>query len=107
MRTAAALLVTAAGVTQMAAMWVRPLDAAAVTDMLLGAIYLIIGIGLFGQSRFTLYMAIAVPAVAVVLQLARNPFATSYWPLLRVLLDLAIIVCSARVLWRTQGHPSS
>ncbi len=55
LRMTAAALVVCSGAIRVASLWFRPLDGEAVLTLLIGAIYLIAGIGLFGQSRFALF----------------------------------------------------
>jgi len=61
---------TASGVGHLASLWFRELSAAALLDALWGSCYLFIAIGLFGLSRFTLFIATVVSAVGVWLILA-------------------------------------
>ena len=61
LRLLAAALVAASGAALVAALWLRPLTAEAVLDVLLGAVYLILGIGLLGRSRFSLVLGIVIP----------------------------------------------
>ena len=49
------------GLGQIAALWLRELTGTALVDGLLGTVYVVIGIGLFGHSRFSLFMAIVIP----------------------------------------------
>ena len=55
LRNFAATLVTLSGIAHIAALWHRELTEAALLDALLGSVYLIIGLGLYGQSFGTLY----------------------------------------------------
>ena len=59
LRLLAAALVSLSGAGRVASLWFRELDERAVAALLLGAVYLIIGLGLFGQSRFALFVAIS------------------------------------------------
>ena len=72
LRNLAALLVTLSGIGQVGMLWFRPLTGAVITDAVIGFTYIIIGIGLQGQSRFTLFVAIAVPATVAALAAAGN-----------------------------------
>lgn len=105
MRNCAATLVTALGTGLVAALWFRELDRTALLDALAGSIYLFIGIGLYGRSRFTLFVAIAVCA-GNIFHLSRyggNPGAVHQ---LRMLADLIVILCSGWVLWQVRHLPS-
>ena len=58
------MLIIASGAGQVALLWLRDLTADTLTGAFLGVVYIIIGIGLLGQSRFTLFVAIAIPLTA-------------------------------------------
>ncbi len=64
LRYTAATLMCLSGLGQIAALWLRELTLTALADGLLGTVYLVIGIGLFGHSRFSLFMAIVIPVTA-------------------------------------------
>ena len=75
-------------------------------DALLGAVYLIIGIGLFGQSRFTLFMAILVPGAAAWYAAGTvtlpDPIYTA-----RFTVDAMVMLFSLLVLWHVRHQPSA
>ena len=99
LRVLAAMLITLSGIGQVAALWFRELTGAALIDAFIGVVYIIIGIGLQGQSRFTLFLAIAAPAAAAALVLRSSPDGGhSALQIGRLLTDLAVIVCSTLVL---------
>jgi hypothetical protein len=103
LRVLAAMLITLSGIGQVAALWFRELTGAALIDAFIGVVYIIIGIGLQGQSRFTLFLAIAAPAAAAALVLNSTPDgAHSALQIGRLLVDLAVIVCSTLVLANTR-----
>ncbi|MBN7798300.1 hypothetical protein [Parahaliea mediterranea] len=115
MRQLAALLITASGLWQIAGLWLGELDAAHLLTALVGAAYLLIGLGLFGQSRFTLFVAIALPAAMLWLALSGNapwtspPWTEATWTTANVLrgaVDALVIALSARVLWALRHQPS-
>lgn len=105
LRYTAASLITASGLVQVASLWFRPLDEIAVAALLLGAAYLIIGIGLFGQSRLTLFLAILVPAAVAVLTL-RQVETLSSLQSTSMVAELLAIVLAAVVLWQVRNRPS-
>ena len=105
LRNLAATLITLSGITHIAALWLRELNGMALADALLGAVYLIIGIGLFGQSRFSLFMAIVIPAVAAALVLNAIPDPDDIYRA-RVAVDAIVILSSAVVLWSVRKNPS-
>jgi len=100
-RLLAAWLVTLSGAGRVASLWFRELDESAVMSLLVGAVYLIVGIGLFGQSRFTLFVAIAVCSVVGLSLLGDMPNLHSAQTL-AALADLVVVVCCAMVLWDRQ-----
>lgn len=108
LRNLAALLITLSGVGQVAVLWFRELTGAAVIDAVVGITYIIIGIGLQGQSRFTLFVAIVVPATAAAYILQTSPAGTlGSLQLTRLGLDLAVILCSALVLANSRNRASA
>lgn len=99
LRNLAAFLITLSGIGQVAMLWFRELTGAAVIEAVVGITYIIIGIGLQGQSRFTLFVAIAIPAAAAALILEGTPINELVdLQKARLALDLAVILCSAIVL---------
>ena len=103
LRLLAAILITVSGIGQVALLWFRDLTGAALIDAMTGVIYIIIGIGLQGQSRFTLFVAIVVPAAAAVLTLNSTPQgASDPLQIARLAIDFAVIACAAAVLLSTR-----
>ena len=102
-RIAAAVVAGASGLGQIAALWLRDLSGAAVGDALLGAVYLLIAIGLFGQSRLSLFLAAVVPAAAAISIAYSMPHPEDL-TVLRIAMDLSIIVFSTLELWRTRHN---
>lgn len=105
LRLSAACLLTTSGTALIAALWLRELGEAAVLDALLGATYLIIGIGLFGQSRFSLFMAALIPG-AMALLVLRTTQAEQPIDQLRVTADAIVALICAWLLWRARHEPS-
>ncbi len=103
LRVLAAFLITLSGFGLVAMLWFRELTGAVLIDALLGVVYIIIGIGLQGQSRFTLFMAIGVPAAAALLVLNSTPAgALATLQITRLVIDLAVILCAAVALASTR-----
>lgn len=104
LRNTAATLMCLSGALQIAALWQRELTGVAVADVLCGTVYLVIGIGLFGQSRFSLFMAMLVPsvAIAVLLYFVLPP---AQIHTLRMSVDVVIVLLCAIVLWETRHLP--
>lgn len=105
LRSLAAILMCLSGIIHIAALWLRELTGIALADALLGAVYLIIGIGLSGQSRFSLFMAIVIPGATIGLMLYALPRIEDIYKL-RMTVDAIVILCSVIVLWRVRNHPS-
>jgi hypothetical protein len=105
LRNLAATLLTLSGIAHIAALWLRELDGAALADALLGAVYLIIGIGLFGQSRFSLFMAIVVPAVAAALVFNAFPDPNDIYRA-RIAVEAIVVLSCTVVLWSVRKNPS-
>lgn len=68
-RNSAATLMLLSGLTHIGQLWLVKLDGQALLAALLGMFYLLIGLGLSGQSRFTLWIASALPAAAAAFSL--------------------------------------
>lgn len=108
LRTAAAMIATASGTGHIAALWFRDLDAAALNGALFGTLYLIIGIGLFGQSRLSLFLAIVIPACGSLYIFRVQPSdAISSAQLVSAALALLVMVLSALVLWNVRNQPTA
>ena len=105
LRFLAACLLTGSGVAHIAGLWFRELDERAVGAMLLGAVYLIIAIGLFGQSRFSLFLGALVPAASIaVIWWTLQPVEPVYR--LRMSVDAAVALFSLVALWRVRNRGS-
>lgn len=108
LRVLAATLVVCSGTARVASLWFRELDQQAVIALLVGAVYLITGIGLFGQSRFVLFVAIITCATTSWLMAdffklpGMHPI-----QLAAVTADSLTILICALVLWRVRGEPSA
>jgi hypothetical protein len=103
LRVLAAILITSSGVGQVALLWFRDLSADTLIGAFIGVVYIIIGIGLLGQSRFTLFVAIAVPLAAAALLLNVVPAgAPSTLQIARLTIDLLVVVCSTLLLANTR-----
>ena len=93
------MLIMASGVGQVALLWFRDLTADTLTGAFVGVVYIIIGIGLLGQSRFTLFVAIAIPLAAAALLLNVVPGgAPGALQIIRLVVDLLVVICSTLVL---------
>jgi len=77
LRNFSATLITLSGISHIGELWLRDLNLPAVLNALLGATLLFIGIGLYGRSRFVLFLATAVPGIAIALRLNSYPLESS------------------------------
>ncbi len=105
LRNCAATLVTISGLSLIAALWLRELTGPALLDAFIGSVYLFIAIGLYGRSRFTLFVAMAACGASLVWLSNREDVASA--PVqLRMLADLMAILCCGWVLWQVRNDPS-
>lgn len=107
LRVVAAILVTLSGVMRVTSLWFRELDQQAVIALLVGAVYLITGIGLFGHSRFALFVAIIACATTSWLMTDFFTLPAMYPAQLAAVAadSLTVLIC-ALVLWQVRGEPS-
>ena len=106
LRFASASLLCLSGLAHIAALWHRELTGLAIGDALLGAVYLIIALGLFGKSRFSLFMAIIIPAT-VTAWLYTTLAQPGQVQLLRMGVDVSVALLSTVVLWNVRNNPSA
>jgi hypothetical protein len=103
LRNLAAALMLVSGLTHVGQLWFVKLDGEALLAALLGMFYLLISLGLSGQSRFTLWLAIALPAAAAtgaILEPESSPLpALLIW---HVAVDIAVAGFCAYILFRTR-----
>jgi len=90
-RNTAATLLTISGIIHIGALWLRDIDGTALAAGLVGGIYLIIGLGLYGHSRFALLMAMAGPFAGVWLAV-NSAHILVFNPLVLIQLCIAVIV---------------
>ena len=105
LRNFAATLITLSGIALIAALWHRELTETALIDALLGSVYLIIGLGLYGQSRFTLFMGIVTPAAAAAYAHLMFPDTDPVYSA-RQAVDAVVTFCCLVVLWQVRNNPS-
>ena len=106
-RNVAATLITLIGCSHIAELWFIDLSRETLLLALLGAVYLFIGIGLYGRSRFTLFLAMVLPAAGIALALQLDPIESmSAMALLRIISSLLVIALSTTVLWSVRNNPS-
>lgn len=104
LRNTAATLMCLSGFAQFAALWLRELTGAALVDGLWGTVYVIVGIGLYGHSRFSVFMGAVIPAVAAGMMIYSLPEPEQAYTL-RIAVDVVIVLLCAVVLWESRHHP--
>jgi hypothetical protein len=105
LRRVAATLICASGIGQIAALWLRDLTGLAVADALAGFVYLVIGVGLFGQSRLSLSLGIVIPAAAIALIHYADPQPAQAYRLHSAIDAIVILFCAIE-LWRVRHNTS-
>lgn len=97
LRNCAALLALISGMAQSASLWFLPTSASLLMTALCGSAFLLLALGLFGVSRFSLFLGVTLPALRAWFGL---------WPLpvdaaetLRLLADAGIAILCIPVLW--------
>ena len=104
LRIATATVVTAAGLAQVAMLWVFDLGAPVLLTALAGGCYLLLGLGLFGVSRFALALAAAVCGTRAWLAFAPVPVLS--WEQLRTAVDLLVTIAALGLLWQARHTPT-
>ena len=99
-----AVMTAVSGVAQIATLWFGTLTEAAVVDSVIGAAYLIVAIGLFGQSRFSLFVAALLPGYMALALALSEPTDLER---LRMASDTIISLGSVLLLWHSRHHPSA
>jgi hypothetical protein len=81
----------------------RTLNETAVIDAVLGASYLILAIGLFGQSRFSLFVSILLPGCMAIFIGSGE---LTDIERLRICVDSMVALGSTLLLWRARNSAS-
>ena len=97
LRSVAALLAAVSGVFQCATLWLLPLTPNLLLTAWCGSVFLVLSLGLFGISRFSLFAAVALPLLRSWLGLA--PLPIEVWEWLRIAVDVLIAALAAPVFW--------
>lgn len=106
-RQFAAIIVTVSGVLQIAALWLNRLSEDVLLTALVGSIYLLVALGLYGRSRFGLFAAIATCSSSALLAAPELPLnAWSSLEQLRVAGDAIVAMLCLNVLWSVRKLPS-
>jgi hypothetical protein len=102
LRNLAAILVTLSGAGQCFSLWLLPTTPTLLGTALLGSLYLLLGLGLFGIGRMS-------PLLAVVALPLRSwfglmPLDIPAWEFLRIACDAAVALLCLPVLWASLDH---
>jgi hypothetical protein len=107
MRNTAAAMMCLSGLVHIGSLWFRDISGTTLIAALFGGAYLLIGIGLYGVSRFTLSLAVLVPGIGTWLALRHiAPGNMSSLAIAQILTNIVVIVLCAAVLYRVRGNPS-
>ena len=102
LRNLAAIIAILSGASQCFSLWLLPTSTTLLLTALTGTLYLLLGLGLFGISRFSLFLAITLPPLRGWFGL--YPLDIPAWELLRIASDLSIALLCAPSLWASL-HP--
>ena len=105
LRLMAACLIILSGFALIASLWFRDLSEVALLDAIAGACYLIAGIGLFGRSRFSLFIGAALPAISAFLVYKAMPEPDDIYRL-RMAADIMTVLLCLFVFWCVRKEPS-
>ena len=101
LRNLAATLTTLTGTGQCLALWLLPTTPTLLGTALTGSLYLLLALGLFGMSRLSLLLAIALPPLRS--WFGVFPLPTDSWEFLRIACDLVIALLCVSPLWVSLG----
>jgi hypothetical protein len=102
LRNLAAVLTTLSGAGQCFSLWLLPVTPTLLATAALGSLYLLLALGLFGISRLSLLLAVAILPLRSWFGL--YPLSIEAWEFLRVATDLTIALLCLPVLWDSLDH---
>jgi phosphotransferase system glucose/maltose/N-acetylglucosamine-specific IIC component len=102
LRNFAAILATLTGVSQAASLWFLPTTPVLLATALCGTFYLVLALGLFGISRFSLFIGAVIPVVRVWFGLW--PLPIEAWEWLRIIAEVSLAAGCAVLVW-VSLHP--
>ncbi len=97
LRNLAAIVTTLSGAAQCFSLWLLPTTPELLATALLGSLYLLLGLGLFGISRLSLVLAVTLLPIRSWFQLC--PLPIEAWEFLRIACDIGVAALCAPVLW--------
>jgi hypothetical protein len=103
LRNLAAALMLLSGLTHVGQLWFVKLNGIALLAALLGMFYLLISLGLSGQSRFSLWLATGLPAAAAYAAVLKpeTRLLPTLWPW-HIAADIAVPCLCLYILFRTR-----
>jgi len=102
LRNLAAVLTTLSGAGQCFSPWLLPVTPTLLATAALGFLYLLLALGLFGISRLSLLLAVAILPLRS--WFALFPLNLEAWEFLRVAADLTIALLCLPVLWASLDY---
>ncbi len=102
LRNLAAVLTALSGSGQCLALWLLPTTPILLGTALMGSVYLILALGLFGISRLSLFLAVVFLPLRSWFGLL--PLDLDTWEFLRIACDLCIALLCLPVLWLSLDH---
>ena len=102
LRDLAAVLTTLSGAGQCFSLWLLPTTPSLLATAALGSLYLLLALGLFGISRLSLLLAVAILPLRSWFGIYHLDIVT--WEFLRVAGDLTIALLCLPVLWASLDH---
>ena len=98
-------LLIISGFALIASLWMRTLNEVALLDALLGVTYINIAIGLFGHSRFSLFIAALVTG-AMAIYLYRSANLEDPFYQVRIAVDALVALLCTYIFWRLRHNSS-
>jgi hypothetical protein len=102
LRNFVAIAAGLAGASQASALWLLPTTPTLLMTALVGAAYLLLALGLFGISRFSLFLGATLPLIRAWFGFWPLPIAA--WEHLRIATEVAIALGCAVLVWSSLHH---
>ncbi|MEO1080025.1 MAG: hypothetical protein AAFY29_10745 [Pseudomonadota bacterium] len=102
LRNLAAILATLSGAGQCFSLWLLPTTPELLATALLGSLYLLLGLGLFGIGRLSPFLAVI--ALPLRSWFGLMPLDIPAWEFLRIAGDVATALLCVPVLWAGLDH---
>jgi hypothetical protein len=102
LRDLAAALMLLAGITHVAQLWIYTLGGTTIFAAMFGVVYFLIALGLAGNSRFTLWLGVIIPALAVVAGEPHQPSSVVNLTPLNLGINSVVLFLCGYTLYRTR-----